>query len=39
MNGGVSIASGSATVAVFCRGDGLPFATAQIMAIQVGSFF
>jgi hypothetical protein len=39
MNGGVSVASGSATVDVFCRGSQAGEAVAQIMAIQVGSFF
>jgi hypothetical protein len=39
MNGGVSVASGSATVDVFCRSAHGGQAVAQIMAIQVGSFF
>jgi hypothetical protein len=50
MNGGVSVASGSADVGVWCRVSGVgsggifvtfgsSTATAQIMAIQVGSFF
>ena len=39
MNGGVSVASGSATVDVFCRGAHAGSAVAQIMAIQVGGFF
>ena len=45
VNGGVSVASGSATVGVWCRTSGVnagffsSLGTAQIMAIQVGGFF
>lgn len=45
MNGGLSAGSGSATVGVWCRTSHAggsfyaPFASAQIMAVQVGSFF
>jgi hypothetical protein len=47
MNGGLSVPSGSATVSVWCRGTSesstaypiITRVTAQIMAIQIGSFF